>query len=78
MLNFKSYNNISDYFLTISFYIIISFKVETFENDFFYLIRVVPRRNLLTLCKPDDLLALAYFIIQIFWRRKSYIIQKLE
>lgn len=44
----------------------------------FYLVRMVPKQNLFSFCSCDDLLLLRFFVYQCFFKRKGYIIPKLE
>lgn len=40
--------------------------------------RIVPKRDLFSLCQPDDLRLLGFFVYQCFFKRKGYLIPKLE
>uniref|UniRef100_A0A1B0GI22 Dimethyladenosine transferase 2, mitochondrial n=1 Tax=Lutzomyia longipalpis TaxID=7200 RepID=A0A1B0GI22_LUTLO len=53
-------------------------KVQSIDEDSFYLIRIVPRREVYELCSPDDMQALMFFIKQSMISRRNCVIPMLE
>ncbi|XP_055321600.1 dimethyladenosine transferase 2, mitochondrial [Sitodiplosis mosellana] len=52
-------------------------KIE-YDTDLFYLVRMTPRRDLFSICSPGDLPLLRFFVNQCLFKRKGYVIPKLE
>lgn len=53
-------------------------KYLKYDNDYMYLIRVVPRQNLFEHCQPQNLTALWYFIKQHLRSRSKAVIPIME
>lgn len=54
------------------------FQALPVEYEQMYLMRLVPRKDLFSFCKKDDLPALLYFILQLYSKRHAFVFQKLE
>lgn len=48
------------------------------DRQTFYLVRISPKRNIFSICNRDDFPRLRFFIYQCMFKRKGYIIPKLE